>query len=163
MSHQIDSKYHLGFNILAAYRIPCSSLDIMATWTHFGRNLDSHILDQPFQTQVILPAPVGEIIGPIPVSGKIQTHIETQAQLDDVQLTLGQHVNFGPRLQLRFSAGARYADLKRELNIFKHSIAVGSISGTIDSSSSRISGCRNGWPWRRGISMTKASTTSSRS
>lgn len=100
--NNIDPSYHWGYDITAAYRIPCTGNDVSATWTHLGETSDT-------ATSPTFHGLVGDDER-IDIDGTSTVRFK----LDSVDLDVGQKVNVGDYFLLRMFAGVRFADLQQK-------------------------------------------------
>lgn len=103
--NNLNPGYHWSFDLMAAYRIPCTGNDISLTWTHLGNINDSKSTTVPFD--------ITDIPGTT-----LTAESNAKFKYDAVDLDLGQRVNIGDYFNLRLLAGVRYADLQQNVNNF---------------------------------------------
>lgn len=104
--NNVDTNYHWGFDVTAAYRIACTGNDISATWTHLSQNSDS---DSVHLVGVTGPLDIGTVNAD--VTGSLQFNY------DAVDLDVGQRVNFGDYFQFRTFAGVRWAQVEDDSDV----------------------------------------------
>jgi hypothetical protein len=104
-----DPSYQWGFDVNAAYRIPCTGNDVTAIWTHLGNNSDNH-------DHVSFPVSIGIgddvfLPGAITASGNVDFN-----NYDAVDIDFGQRVNFGDYFNFRIFTGVRWAQVEENIN-----------------------------------------------
>jgi len=102
----VDTTYQWGFDAMVGYRIPGTGNDLTLSWTHLGNFDDSDSTSVPFSG----------VVDETAVTGSTNASGDVEYDYDAVDLDLGQRVNFGDYFQFRMFAGARWADVKQDLD-----------------------------------------------
>lgn len=122
----LNPSYHWAFDLMAAYRIPCTGNDITALWTHLSNKSDSASESHHFSSTD-------------PLDPRIDaTDFSSTFKYDAVDLDLGQRVNFGDYFNFRMFAGLRGADVKQTFSkTLTATITISPLTGfaTLDQSS----------------------------
>lgn len=127
----INPSYHWAFDLMAAYRIPCTGNDITALWTHLSNTSDSgseshpsFVLNQANQALAT-----------------VTTDATAAFKYDAVDLDLGQRVNFGDYFLFRMFTGVRGADVKTSIKIVESATAPGfNLPTTVPNQNSEFKG-----------------------
>lgn len=111
--YDVDYDYDWGFLIGLGYIFPNTANDVQASWMQIDNNSSdsrnvfgsgkSAILNPPF------------LVTGIDSDDVLEAEGEIDTDFDAVDLTFGQYINIGPRLQTRLFAGLRYMKLDSEL------------------------------------------------
>lgn len=120
-SERIDTNnvgYHWGFDLLAAYRFPCTGNDLSLGWTHFGR-VGDEASEEHAVSNLTIP-----LFPPFPVisfeHARIDTDNRADFKYDGVDLDLGQRINIGNYFSAHLVTGVRFANLQQKFNTHYH-------------------------------------------
>lgn len=117
--YAIDPGYDWGFVVGLGYVIPNTANDVRLDWMYFHNDYNDSTLAAgtvgPTSDFDVLFWPSGDDAG----SGDMAFNASAKVQydFDAVDLTFGQYVNIGPRLQTRLFAGLRYMRLNDDLTL----------------------------------------------
>ncbi|HVV67865.1 MAG TPA: Lpg1974 family pore-forming outer membrane protein [Gammaproteobacteria bacterium] len=107
----VNPSYDFGFRVGLGYIFPDSGNDVQLSWTHFQDTNtnstgigDNEVLVTGAGVPLINPNIFGDEI-----FGDASANTSLKNQFDAVDLTVGQYVNIGTRLQTRLFGGLRYA------------------------------------------------------
>jgi hypothetical protein len=117
----VNPSYQWGFDVNAAYRIPCSGNDISILWTYLGNNND-HNDNIAFPTRF----PIGGGVF-LPATTTANANLDFNGY-NAVDLDFGQRINFGDYFNFRLFTGLRGVQIKENVNRYT-SLAVPGIPG----------------------------------
>lgn len=111
-----DPGYDFGFRVGLGYVFANSGNDIQLNWTHFDNSYDSTTVGGPnsvLLTQSGIPLVNLAFLGiPTPLTTATSN---LDVKMDAVDLDVGQYVNVGTRLQMRFFGGLRAARVEQNI------------------------------------------------
>lgn len=119
-AEDVNPKYTWGFLLGLGYIFPGTANDVRVNWAHLHDNGNSD--SSKFTAPVDGALTVFPIFNFFPIdipldSGNfVNASAEVDYDFDAVDLTFGQYINIGPRLQTRLFTGLRWARLDNELN-----------------------------------------------
>lgn len=110
--NSVQPGYDFGFRVGLGYVFPNSGNDVQLNWTHFDNSYDATTFGGPNATLITgagipLITPTGVFGFDIPSSISATSNLDVK--MDAVDLDVGQYVNIGTRLQMRFFGGLRAA------------------------------------------------------
>lgn len=106
--NSVDPNYMWGFDVMAAYRIPCSGNDVTVMWTHLEQGSDSATKAIP---GVAFTDETSNGFGLPAGTYNVVDRGDLQFNYDAVDLDVGQRANFGDYFQFRTFAGVRWTEL----------------------------------------------------
>ncbi|MBN9231680.1 MAG: hypothetical protein BGO90_14815 [Legionella sp. 40-6] len=106
-----------GYRIMGAYHFGTGS-DVTVNWTHFHSN-----------------ASAAGTLAPFPVSLTAVTFVpaagyDNNERLDQVNIVMGQHVDFSPRDNMRMYAGMQYANIQSQAQTYINTPLIVALTGT---------------------------------
>lgn len=113
-SESVNPKYTWGFLLGLGYVFPGTANDVRINWQHLHDNGDSD--DSSFVGPIDLVIPMGDDGFELGDDQTATAEGEVVYDFDAVDLTFGQYINIGPRLQTRLFTGLRWARLTNELS-----------------------------------------------
>jgi hypothetical protein len=132
--NSVDPGYDWGFRVGLGYVFANSGNDIQLNWTHFDNSYDSTTFGNPgtLITAAGIPLiPLDFTLGGVSVATNgISATSNLDVKMDAVDLDVGQYVNVGTRLQMRFFGGLRAARVEQNItNNYASSYDVTVVSG----------------------------------
>lgn len=113
MDYAVDPDYAWGFMLGLGYVIPGTANDVKLDWMYFHNDFDSsENIVGTTDTAVFFPTDGADLGGATTLNASAQADYK----FDAVDLTFGQYLNFGSRLQTRLFAGLRYMRLDDDLS-----------------------------------------------
>lgn len=111
--HNVDPEYDWGFLIGLGYIFPNTGNDVQASWMQFDNdNSESLNIKGPKSGFILNPS---LFAGGLSSSETLSAKGEINTDFDAIDLTFGQFINIGPRLQTRLFGGLRYMKLESGL------------------------------------------------
>lgn len=109
----VDPSYDFGFRVGLGYIFPDSGNDVQADWTHFDQatNESQSFAGANFD---VFSKPGIEYDSTLSTNN-LAVNSSADFDYDAVNLTVGQYLSLGTRLQTRLFAGARYAELQNNI------------------------------------------------
>jgi len=133
-SEEVSPNYTWGFLLGLGYIFPGTAWDARVDWQHLHDNGDTDSTTLKAITDVAIEAlPLGNRIGVDTPPEKFFAEGEVVYDFDAVDLTFGQFINIGPRLQTRLFTGLRWARLDNDLSgSYRFTGITGTGEGTVD-------------------------------
>lgn len=111
--NSVDPSYDWGFRVGLGYVFANSGNDIQLNWTHFDNSYDSTTFGGP-NAVLITGAGIPLIdLGFLGIPSTTSATSNVDIKMDAVDLDVGQYVNIGTRLQMRFFGGVRGARVEQ--------------------------------------------------
>lgn len=97
----VNPSYKLAFDLIAAYRFPCTGLDVTAIWTHLNSSNNGN--NSTTQTYNLNPQLL-----------TVDSSASTSFKYDAIDIDLGQRVNFGDYFNFRIFTGVRGVQIEQQ-------------------------------------------------
>jgi hypothetical protein len=129
----VHPDYTWGFLLGLGYIFPGTANDVRVNWQHLHDNGDSDSTSFMGPTDGTLAVfPIFSSTVPISfptlaAGDSVSASGEVEYEFDSVDLTFGQYINIGPRLQTRLFTGLRWARLENELSAFYNVFDAGEV------------------------------------
>ncbi len=112
--YSVKPKYGFGFKIGVGYVFPNSGNDLQLAYTHFNKS-DSNSASAA-AGQFLGPIDFPFLFGPIAADESASANGSADFKYNAFDIDVGQYVNVGTRLQMRFFGGFRYASIDDNFN-----------------------------------------------
>lgn len=109
--YSLDPNYNFGFTAGIGYVFPCSGNDIHLNWIHFDQSTKEHIDDAKSTDQYL-----SHVFKRLDADFKVTANSEATFKHDAVDLDVGQYLDVGTRMRMRFYGGLRYAQLRKDVD-----------------------------------------------
>ncbi len=145
-SESISPNYNWGFVLGVGYVFPNTANDVKLDWMYFHNNYSdsSDAFGVSGTTTTIVNFPVDN--GTLTSGDVANSSGSVEYDFDAVDLTFGQYINIGPRLQVRKFAGLRYMRLNDDLStsVVQALPVAGGTGSEIETSSGNLNSSFNG-------------------
>jgi len=100
--NDLEPKWNWGFLIEGSYHWGTGS-DVNLNWTHFTKTTTNSV-----------DSGEGEILAGVDYNGSVTTSVDNK--FDEINLEVGQTVNFGEHVDVRFHGGLQFARIEQDLD-----------------------------------------------
>lgn len=117
VDYGVNPSYDWGFLLGVGYVFPGTSNDVKLDWMYYHNDFKStEYLVGVGQTMVFIPGGPPAAVDSLDGNEVLRATGKVDYRFDAVDLTFGQYLNFGSRLQTRLFAGLRYMRLDDDLS-----------------------------------------------
>lgn len=119
----VKPRYTFGYHIYGRYNIPCTDLDLFASWDHL-RTSDSDSTQAGSGQFVVFPFQAGPSAGQDLNNPSQLANSNARFDYDLVNLDVGKTVHYGPCAKMRFFIGISWAQIRQKLDTTFNDLAL---------------------------------------
>lgn len=142
----INPGYDWGFVLGLGYVFPNTANDVKLDWMYFHNNYSNStgLVGGPSGTTIdVISFPVDD--HSLSSGDTLNASAKVEYDFDAVDLTFGQYINIGPRLQTRLFAGLRYMRLNSDLTTsVTHADVIGGVLSELEYNNGSLNSSFNG-------------------